>query len=103
MLNPSEDNRTTEGAAYLQDNGLSAAARGVLATLLALPKEESVSLEKLSKIFPNGKSSLSTALSQLEEHGYLMREIKHSKDGRFDGGGYRFSSDPIFGDRRSDI
>lgn len=24
MLNPSEDNRTAEGAAYLQDNGLSA-------------------------------------------------------------------------------
>lgn len=102
MLNPSGDNRTAEGAAYLQDNDLSAAARGVLATLLALPKEESISLESLSKIFPNGKSSLSTALSQLEEHGYLRREIQHTTDGRFGSSCYRFSGDSIFNDRRSD-
>lgn len=102
MLIPRENNRTSEGAAYLQDNGLSAAARGVLATLLALPKEECISLERLSKIFPNGKSSLSTALSQLEERGYLHREMQHTTDGRFGSSCYRFSGDPIFGERRSD-
>lgn len=88
--------KKTDGKGYLRDKELNAAARGVLATLLALPEEQNVNLESLSKILPNGKSSISKALLRLEERGYLMRESVHTENGRFAGGGYRFSGDPIF-------
>lgn len=91
-----EERKATAGTEYLRDTELSAAARGVLATLLTLPQEQSITLEGLSKIFPNGKGAISSALSQLEERGYLQREMKHTESGRFAGGGYHFSGDPIF-------
>ena len=91
-----EERKSTAGTEYLQDAELSAAARGVLATLLALPQEQSITLDGLLKIFPNGKGAISSALNQLEERGYLQREIKHGKSGRFAGTCYHYSGDPIF-------
>lgn len=74
-----EERKATAGTEYLRDTELSAAARGVLATLLALPQEQSITLDGLLKIFPNGKGAISSALNQLEERGYLKREQQHTE------------------------
>ena len=42
--------QSENGAAYLRDRSLSAAARGVLATLLSLPKYEVNSIEGLARL-----------------------------------------------------
>ncbi len=87
--------QSENGAAYLRDRSLSAAARGVLATLLSLPKYEVNSIEGLARLLPNRKPSISTALSELEKGGYLKREMEKGADGRFKWY-YRISAEPVF-------
>ncbi len=84
------------GAAYLRDRSLSAAARGVLATLLSLPRYEVNSIEGLTRLLPNRRGAISTALSELEKGGYLKREMEKGADGRFKWY-YRISAEPVFG------
>lgn len=87
--------QSENGAAYLRDRSLSAAARGVLATLLSLPKYEVNSIKGLARLLPNRKPSISTALSELEKGGYLKREMEKGADGRFKWY-YRISAEPVF-------
>lgn len=62
------------------------AARGVLAALLSLPRYEVNSIEGLTRLMPNKRGAISTALSELEK----------GADGRFKWY-YRISAEPVFG------
>ncbi len=91
----------TLDAAFLRDGSLNASARGVLATMLSLPADEQITIESLSRILPDGKSAISSALKSLEKKGYFMRECVRNSHGRFIW--YcRFSGEPVFLSGRSE-
>ncbi len=95
-----ENCKTAHVAAFLQDKSLNASARGVLATMLSLPADEQITIESLSRILPDGKSAISSALKSLEKKGYFMRECVRNPHGRFIW--YcRFSGEPVFLDGRT--
>lgn len=85
----------TESTAFLRDSNLSASARGVLATMLSMPTDSTINVEKLSEMLPDGKTSISTALHLLEKNGYFKRERVQTTNGRFSWR-YRFSGEPVF-------
>lgn len=60
--------------AIFRDKTLSAKAVGVACTLLSLPPTWDYSVRGLVALFSDGESSIRSALTELEEHGYLRRE-----------------------------
>ena len=57
-----------------KDYSLSAKAVGVACKLLSLPPDWEYSIRGITTLFNDGESSIRSALSELEEHGYLRRE-----------------------------
>lgn len=57
-----------------KDNQLSAKAKGVACQLLSLPPTWDYSVKGLVTLFSDGEASIRSALSELEEAGYLRRE-----------------------------
>ena len=63
-----------------RDKRLSLKARGLLVTMLSLPEEWNYTIEGLTKILKEGKDSIRSALNELEECGYLVRNrIRNDK------------------------
>ena len=60
--------------AIFKDYTLSAKAKGVACQLLSLPPTWEYSVRGLVTLFDDGEASIRSALSELEEHGYLRRE-----------------------------
>ena len=60
--------------AIFKDRTLSAKAVGVACKLLSLPPDWDYSVRGIVALFSDGESSIRSALSELEEHGYLHRE-----------------------------
>lgn len=60
--------------AIFKDCTLSAKAKGVACQLLSLPPSWDYSVKGLVTLFNDGEASIRSALSELEEHGYLHRE-----------------------------
>lgn len=75
---------------FFQNEKLSWAAKGLMATALTSPLENPT-LEELSKMSLNGISACRTALHELMDAGYVRRE-------RRQGGGwsYEYSQEPVF-------
>ena len=65
-----------------RDKRLSLKARGLLVTMLSLPEEWNYTIEGLSTILKEGKSSIRSALSELEEYGYLVRKRVRNEKGQ---------------------
>lgn len=65
-----------------KDYTLSAKAKGVACQLLSLPPTWEYSVRGLVGLFNDGEASIRSALTELEEHGYLRREQDRS-DGKF--------------------
>lgn len=57
-----------------KDYTLSAKAKGVACQLLSLPPTWDYSVRGLVELFDDGEASIRSALTELEEHGYLFRE-----------------------------
>ena len=57
-----------------KDCRLSAKAKGVACQLLSLPPTWDYSVKGLVTLFDDGEASIRSALSELEEAGYLRRE-----------------------------
>ena len=60
--------------AIFKDYSLSAKAKGVACQLLSLPPTWEFSIKGIACLFDDGESSIRSALTELEEHGYLTRE-----------------------------
>lgn len=60
--------------AIFKDYTLSAKAVGVACKLLSLPPNWDYSVKGLVALFNDGEASIRSALTELEEHGYLHRE-----------------------------
>lgn len=69
-----EKDYTTVHNGFLRDKSLSINARGILITMLSLPDNWNFSIKGLASILPDGEKKVSSALKELEHHGYLVRE-----------------------------
>lgn len=70
--------------AVFRDKDISYKAKGLLCQMLSLPDGWSFSIEGLVQMSLDGKSSVMSALNELEDAGYLYRE-QIKKDGRYAG------------------
>jgi hypothetical protein len=73
---------TSLGNEILRDNRLSFCARGILAHLLSLSDGQRTCIRTLTERTPEGRERVASALRELEQHGYLKREVKRQPDGR---------------------
>lgn len=72
------------GNETIRDRRLSYKARGILAYLLSLPDNWSISSQYLSTVAPDGRDAVRTGLQELEATGYLVRtRIQDSETGRW--------------------
>lgn len=82
--------------AFIRDRCLGLTARGLLLTMLSMSDNFNFSIKGLASILPDGEAKVSSALKELEKHGYLKRERIYGKNGRFLDVEYSISDEPIF-------
>lgn len=69
----------------LNDGNLSWKAKGLHAYLISLPDEWVVRERDLAKRSKDGRDSVRSGIKELIEHGYIIRQRKHDKSGKFEG------------------
>ena len=90
-------------ANYLfKDHKLSYKARGLLATMLSLPDGWAFSIAGLAALAPDGKTSVISALKELEELGYLERCMLKNEQGQYDGCDYIVHETPFTENRNTE-
>lgn len=67
----------------LENKTLCLRDRGMLVTLLSLPDNWDFSIAGLTKILPDGKSSISASMDRLIQLGYLTKEQERTSLGKF--------------------
>lgn len=77
-----ESNFTVIDNGIFRDKNLSLKARGLLTTMLSLPEEWDYTVEGLCVILKEGKSSIRSALTELEKYGYLVRKRVRNEKGQ---------------------
>ena len=82
---------------HLRNRNLSLKARGLLSTMLSLPEEWDYSLNGLAEIVKDGLSSVRTALTELEDAGYVERSQKKDNNGKFSKIIYNIYETPQYG------
>lgn len=75
-------NYTTIANYLFKDKELSLKAKGLLSLMLSLPEDWDYTIEGLTKLSKDGRDSVSSALKELEEHGYLSRYRLKDDKGR---------------------
>lgn len=76
--------------AIFRNYNLSLKAKGLLCQMLSLPDGWEFSVEGLTKLSTDGRSAVTSALTELEEHGYFYRkEVR--ENGKFKGIEYMIS------------
>ena len=89
-----EKNYTVIDNTFLKDERLSAGAKGVFAYLLYLPEDWVIYQSELKNHFSNGKDSIRSIISELEEFGYIVKEKAKSEGGKFSGYKYQIIESP---------
>ena len=67
---------------HLRNTDLSLKAKGLLSLMLSLPDNWDYTTKGLSFICTDGVDSISTALKELERHGYLTRQRLRYENGQ---------------------
>lgn len=80
---------------HLQDNEMTLKAKGLLSTMLSLPPKWDYSVAGLQTLSKDGRDSITSALCELEKHGYLVRERVTDQKGRFAGYDYHIYERPF--------
>lgn len=88
--------------AFIRDKRLGLTARGLLLTMLSMSDNFNFSIKGLASILPDGETKVSSALKELEKHGYLRRERIYGQNGRFLDVEYSISDEPIFSESNLD-
>jgi len=74
---------TVVSNAALEDSRLSFRAKGILVFILSKPDKWQVSERHLAEQGPDGRSAVASALTELEQAGYLRRTRTRQQDGTF--------------------
>lgn len=90
-----KSNYTTIDNNIFRNKNLSLKARGLLTTMLSLPDEWDYTVKGLCSILKDGKSSIQSALRELEENGYLVRIQTKDKSGKFSSTDYTLYEIPL--------
>lgn len=67
---------------HLRDMSLSLKAKGLLSLMLSLPENWDYTMKGLARICKDGIDSISGGIRELEEHGYLIRELVRGANGQ---------------------
>ena len=78
-----ETNYTVVSNAVIRDNRLSFRARGILLALLSRPADWRTNADALARESIEGRTAILTALTELEQQGYLVRIKKQDELGRW--------------------
>ena len=79
---------------HFREKGMSLKAKGLLSLMLSLPDEWDYSVRGLATLSKDGKDSVMTTLTELEEFGYLKRTKILDGNGRFSGYDYDIFEKP---------
>lgn len=74
------------GMDVAKDQRLSLTERGMLLTLLSLPPDWDFTVEGMTKILPDGRDRIRTAMNNLKKYGYVRQVQGRREDGSFDSG-----------------
>lgn len=77
------ENFTVMSNHHLRNSNLSLKAKGLMSLMLSLPPEWDYSVGGLAAICKEGATAVRSALKELEENCYLIRERKNSEKGYF--------------------
>lgn len=66
-----------------QDDRLSWKARGIFLYLASMPDGWDFYMDEIVKHSPGGKRALTSGIRELENYGYLTREMQHGEHGKF--------------------
>lgn len=88
-------NYTVMSNYHLRDKTLSLKAKGLMSFCLSLPEDWDYSVAGLVKCCNEGRSSIMSALKELEEHGYLVRERTRNANGTLSGINYTLYQQPV--------
>ena len=78
-----EDHFTVVANAIVTNCSLSWKARGILIYLLSKPDHWTTSSENLARQGPDGRDAIRSALTELDQAGYLKRTRSQGRDGRW--------------------
>lgn len=87
-------NFTVMSNTHFKERNMSLKAKGLLSLMLSLPDEWDYSIAGLVTLSKDGKDAVMSALSELEEFGYLTRTRKTDEKGRFSGVEYQIFEVP---------
>lgn len=74
---------------------LSLKAKGLLTLILGFPDDWGFSVSGLQPFLKEGRESIQSALKELVENGYAVKESSHEANGRFTKNGYSFTEKPF--------
>ena len=87
-------NYTTMSNFHLRDSRISLKAAGLMSKMLSLPDTWDYTVSGLASICKEGRDAIRSALMELEEAGYLVREQTHDAGGNFAGNDYTLYEEP---------
>lgn len=87
-------NYTVMSNNHFKEKKMSLKAKGLLSLMLSLPEDWNYSIAGLVKLSKDGKDSVMSALSELEQFGYLQRERLVNEKGQFSGVEYNIFEEP---------
>ena len=94
---------TTISNVFLRDNRLSLKAKGLLATIFALPDDWDFSIKGLCTIVKESTTAIYSAIDELKECGYCSFMVLRNEKGTIKGNDYTFFETPNNGERNSVI
>lgn len=81
--------------AVITSPDLSLKAKGLLTLILGLPDDWVFTISGLQDFVQEGREAILSAMRELIEKGYAVREVRHLRDGRFRPDDYSFYEIPF--------
>ena len=81
------NNYTVMSNYHLKDGRLSLKAKGLMSWMLSCPENWDYSIEgtaNLKSVIKEGRDAIRGAFKELEDAGYLVRDSRHNKEGKFE-------------------
>ena len=87
---------------HLRNTELSLKAKGLLSLMLSLPEDWDYTTKGLAHICRDGVDSITTALKELERHGYLTRQRLRYENGQLGDIEYTIHEKPVNAEKQED-